>query len=46
VLRWLEPGTHGWEQFVMPLELTGFARAAGLRRVILRGVVYDSFRRH
>jgi 2-polyprenyl-6-hydroxyphenyl methylase/3-demethylubiquinone-9 3-methyltransferase len=45
VLRWLEPGTHRWEQFVTPLELTGFARAAGLRRVSLRGVVYDPFRR-
>jgi 2-polyprenyl-6-hydroxyphenyl methylase / 3-demethylubiquinone-9 3-methyltransferase len=43
VLRWLEPGTHRWEQFVTPLELTGFARAAGLRRVSLRGVVYDPF---
>jgi 2-polyprenyl-6-hydroxyphenyl methylase / 3-demethylubiquinone-9 3-methyltransferase len=31
VLRWLS-GTHRWEQFVTPLELTGFARAAGLRR--------------
>ena len=31
VLRWLEPGTHRWEQFVTPLELTGFARAAGLQ---------------
>jgi 2-polyprenyl-6-hydroxyphenyl methylase/3-demethylubiquinone-9 3-methyltransferase len=45
VLRWLEPGTHRWEQFVTPLELTGFARAAGLRRISLRGVVYDPFRR-
>ena len=43
VLRWLEPGTHRWEQFVTPLELTGFARAAGLRRQSLRGVVYDPF---
>ena len=43
VLRWLEPGTHRWEQFVTPLELTGFARAAGLRRLSLRGVVYDPF---
>ena len=32
VLRWLEPGTHRWEQFVTPIELTGFARAADLRR--------------
>jgi 2-polyprenyl-6-hydroxyphenyl methylase/3-demethylubiquinone-9 3-methyltransferase len=43
VLRWLEPGTHHWEQFVTPLELTGFARAAGLRRFSLRGMVYDPF---
>src|SRR5271156_5735770 len=26
VLRWLEPGTHHWEQFVTPAELTAFAR--------------------
>ena len=39
VLRWLEPGTHRWEQFVTPPELTGFARAAGLRRLSLRGMV-------
>ncbi|MGC2785326.1 MAG: bifunctional 2-polyprenyl-6-hydroxyphenol methylase/3-demethylubiquinol 3-O-methyltransferase UbiG [Roseiarcus sp.] len=45
VLRWLEPGTHRWEQFVTPLELTGFARAAGLRRRSVRGMVYDPFRR-
>jgi 2-polyprenyl-6-hydroxyphenyl methylase/3-demethylubiquinone-9 3-methyltransferase len=44
VLRWLEPGTHRWEQFVTPIELTAFARAAGLRRVSLRGVVYDPLR--
>ncbi len=43
VLRWLEPGTHHWEQFVTPIELTSFARAAGLRRESLRGVVYDPF---
>jgi 2-polyprenyl-6-hydroxyphenyl methylase/3-demethylubiquinone-9 3-methyltransferase len=44
VLRWLEPGTHRWEQFVTPLELTAFARAAGLTRLSLRGVVYDPLR--
>ena len=44
VLRWLEPGTHWWEQFVTPIELTGFARAAGLTRISLRGVVYDPLR--
>jgi len=41
LLRWLEPGTHRWEQFVTPIELTGFARAAGLRRTSLRGMVYN-----
>ena len=41
VLRWLEPGTHRWEQFVTPIELTGMARAAGLTRTSLRGVVYN-----
>ena len=45
VLRWLEPGTHRWGPSVTPLELTGFARAAGLRRQSLRGMVYDPFRR-
>jgi 2-polyprenyl-6-hydroxyphenyl methylase / 3-demethylubiquinone-9 3-methyltransferase len=44
LLRWLEPGTHRWEQFVTPIELTGFARAAGLTRISLRGVVYDPLR--
>jgi 2-polyprenyl-6-hydroxyphenyl methylase / 3-demethylubiquinone-9 3-methyltransferase len=44
VLRWLEPGTHRWEQFVTPIELTGFARAAGLKRISVRGVAYDPLR--
>jgi len=44
VLRWLEPGTHRWEQFVTPIELTAAARAAGLTRVSVRGVVYDPLR--
>jgi 2-polyprenyl-6-hydroxyphenyl methylase / 3-demethylubiquinone-9 3-methyltransferase len=41
VLRWLEPGTHRWEQFLKPEELTAAARAAGLKRVEARGCVYD-----
>ena len=44
ILRWLEPGTHRWEQFVTPIELTGFTRAAGLSRVSVRGVGYDPLR--
>jgi 2-polyprenyl-6-hydroxyphenyl methylase / 3-demethylubiquinone-9 3-methyltransferase len=41
VLRWLEPGTHRWEQFVKPEELAAATRAAGLKRVEARGCVYD-----
>jgi 2-polyprenyl-6-hydroxyphenyl methylase/3-demethylubiquinone-9 3-methyltransferase len=45
VLRWLEPGTHRWEQFVTPNELAAGARAAGLRVMERRGAVYDPLRR-
>ena len=45
VLRWLEPGTHRWEQFVTPHELTTAARLAGLRSVETRGASYDPLRR-
>ena len=45
VLRWLKPGTHRWEQFVTPAELSAFARAAGLKVVSRDGVVYDPLRR-
>jgi 2-polyprenyl-6-hydroxyphenyl methylase/3-demethylubiquinone-9 3-methyltransferase len=44
VLRWLDPGTHRWEQFVTPAEFAGAARAAGLLRPRARGVVYDPLR--
>jgi len=45
VLRWLEPGTHRWEQFVTPEEFSIAARAAGLRVMERRGVAYDPLRR-
>jgi 2-polyprenyl-6-hydroxyphenyl methylase/3-demethylubiquinone-9 3-methyltransferase len=45
VLRWLEPGTHRWEQFVTPEELSLAARQAGLRVVERKGVSYDPLRR-
>jgi 2-polyprenyl-6-hydroxyphenyl methylase/3-demethylubiquinone-9 3-methyltransferase len=45
VLRWLEPGTHRWEQFVTPEELSLSARHAGLRIMERRGVSYDPLRR-
>ncbi len=44
VLRWLEPGTHRWEQFVTPEEFATAMRAAGLRVIDRQGVVYDSLR--
>ena len=46
VLRWLEPGTHRWEQFVTPVELTAFARAAGLRRMNCTEWLPTRFRRN
>jgi 2-polyprenyl-6-hydroxyphenyl methylase / 3-demethylubiquinone-9 3-methyltransferase len=45
VLRWLEPGTHRWEQFVRPEEFALAARNAGLKVMERRGVVYDPLRR-
>ena len=44
VLRWLEPGTHRWEQFVTPEEFAIAMRAAGLRVIDRQGVVYDPLR--
>jgi 2-polyprenyl-6-hydroxyphenyl methylase/3-demethylubiquinone-9 3-methyltransferase len=44
VLRWLEPGTHRWEQFVTPEEFATALRAAGLRVIDRQGVVYDPLR--
>ncbi len=44
VLRWLEPGTHHWEQFVTPEEFSAAARAAGLKVMERRGVAYDPLR--
>ena len=45
VLRWLEPGTHRWEQFVTPEELSLAARQAGLRVMERKGVSYHPLRR-
>ncbi len=44
VLRWLEPGTHHWEQFVTPEEFLIAARAAGLKVMERQGVAYDPLR--
>jgi 2-polyprenyl-6-hydroxyphenyl methylase/3-demethylubiquinone-9 3-methyltransferase len=45
ILRWLPRGTHDWDKFVTPDELTDAIRAAGLRRVRTRGMVYNPLAR-
>jgi 2-polyprenyl-6-hydroxyphenyl methylase / 3-demethylubiquinone-9 3-methyltransferase len=44
ILRWLPRGTHRWEQFVAPEEMSGAFRSAGLREAARTGVVYDPLR--
>jgi 2-polyprenyl-6-hydroxyphenyl methylase/3-demethylubiquinone-9 3-methyltransferase len=41
VLGWLPRGTHQWDRFVTPDELTGYVTAAGLAHPTFRGIVYD-----
>jgi 2-polyprenyl-6-hydroxyphenyl methylase/3-demethylubiquinone-9 3-methyltransferase len=41
VLGWLPKGTHRWEQFVKPSELSAAIARAGLRTFERTGVVYD-----
>lgn len=45
VLRWVPRGTHDWNRFVTPRELTGHAEKAGLRVLDMTGVVFDPLRR-
>jgi 2-polyprenyl-6-hydroxyphenyl methylase/3-demethylubiquinone-9 3-methyltransferase len=45
LMRWLPVGTHRWEQFVTPLELTGALRRAGFVATEKRGLVYNPLRR-
>jgi 2-polyprenyl-6-hydroxyphenyl methylase/3-demethylubiquinone-9 3-methyltransferase len=41
VLRWLPIGTHKWERFVSPADLTRHLTAAGLDVTGIRGLVYS-----
>lgn len=41
VLRWLPPGTHDWNRFITPAELTQRLDAAGLSVSRLQGVAFD-----
>lgn len=45
VLRWVPPGTHQWEKFVTPRELTTAVEAAGLDVTGRSGVVYNPLSR-
>jgi 2-polyprenyl-6-hydroxyphenyl methylase/3-demethylubiquinone-9 3-methyltransferase len=44
VLGWLPKGTHQWEKFVTPDELTAAIGAGGLSVTDLQGVVYNPLR--
>jgi len=44
VLGWLPPGTHNWQRFVTPEELSQQLSAAGLRPPKFCGMVYDVIR--
>ena len=44
VLGWLPRGTHQWDRFVTPDELTAHIEAAGLAKPQLEGFVYDPLR--
>ncbi|MFT3733013.1 MAG: bifunctional 2-polyprenyl-6-hydroxyphenol methylase/3-demethylubiquinol 3-O-methyltransferase UbiG [Hyphomicrobium sp.] len=41
VLGWLPRGTHQWERFITPDELSGYAKAAGLDDVRFEGITYN-----
>jgi 2-polyprenyl-6-hydroxyphenyl methylase/3-demethylubiquinone-9 3-methyltransferase len=43
VLRLLPTGTHTYEKFIRPSELSAWARHAGLRTVDVVGLDYDPF---
>jgi 2-polyprenyl-6-hydroxyphenyl methylase / 3-demethylubiquinone-9 3-methyltransferase len=41
VLRWLPVGTHRWERFITPDELSCYLHAAGLAAPTIKGLVYN-----
>jgi 2-polyprenyl-6-hydroxyphenyl methylase/3-demethylubiquinone-9 3-methyltransferase len=41
ILRWLPVGTHQWDRFVTPDELTRHLGAAGLGAPVVKGLVYN-----
>ncbi len=43
VLRWLPVGTHQWDRFIKPDELSDHARALGLETRVPKGIVFNPF---
>ncbi len=43
ILRWVARGTHDWQKFVTPAELTAVLKRSGLDVFDKTGVVYDLF---
>lgn len=41
VMRWLPKGTHEWNRFITPAELSEMASASGLNPVDARGMVFN-----
>lgn len=41
ILRWLPVGTHQWDRFITPAELTGHVVAAGLAMGRVEGMIYN-----
>jgi 2-polyprenyl-6-hydroxyphenyl methylase/3-demethylubiquinone-9 3-methyltransferase len=46
IARMLPKGTHDYARFIRPSELAGFARAAGLHTVEIKGITYNPLKRH
>lgn len=46
LLRMLPKGTHHYEKFIKPSELTSWARTAGLNTQELTGMTYNPFSKH
>ena len=44
ILRWLPVGTHQWDRFVTPRELSGAVERAGLSETDRRGLVFNPLR--
>lgn len=46
IAQMLPKGTHDYARFIRPSELAGFARAAGLRTVEVKGITYRPLGKH